>query len=94
MYFYLTEVYYDITSSQDYIVLVYKDLGWESRTPIVRIQSESLLDRFPLEDTDYKNYYKESLMQCANNGYGFIIIFYHDGNGHGFGNLVLSQNIT
>jgi hypothetical protein len=38
-------VYYDITSSQDYIMLVYKDVGWENRVPIVRIQSESLINR-------------------------------------------------
>ena len=67
-------------------MLVYKDIGWENRTPVVRIQSESLLDRFPLKHTDYKNNYKEALMQSANNGYGIIVIFYHDGLGHGFGN--------
>ena len=87
-------VYYDITSSQDIIMLVYKDLGWEQRTPIVRFQSESLLDRFPLKHTDYKNNYKEALMQSANNGYGIIVIFYHDGLGHGFGNQVLNKNIS
>ncbi len=87
-------VYYDITSQQEYIVLIYKDIGWETRTPIVRIQSESLLDRFPLKLTEFKNYFKEALMESANNGYGIIIIFYHDGKGHGFGNYVLNLNIS
>lgn len=30
-------VYYDFTSQQDFVVLVYKDLYWERRVPIVRI---------------------------------------------------------
>ena len=28
------------------------------------------------------------------NGFGIIVIFYHDGKGHGFGNYVLNQNST
>ena len=51
-------VYYDIITHQDLIVLQYGNID-KNNSPIVRIQSESILDRFPLKVKINKTKYKK-----------------------------------
>merc|ERR1712196_420457 len=50
-------MFYDVSSNLDYIVLKYKNPYNKNinKSPIVRFHSESLFDRFPLKETLYKN---------------------------------------
>lgn len=57
----------------------------------MRIHSESLFNRFPLVDREYKQRYKRSLDYVIRNGYGIILIFYNDGRGSGLSYLVLNM---
>jgi 3,4-dihydroxy 2-butanone 4-phosphate synthase/GTP cyclohydrolase II len=66
-YWFKVNVYYDIASFQDFIVLTYGDLSGvvkdandvdstsASTVPVVRIHSESISNRFPLKNGKYKN---------------------------------------
>lgn len=73
--------------------MINKEKGWEKRVPIVRVQSESILDRFPLKHTNFKDTYRKSITRIIKNGYGVIIMISQDGLGHGFGNLILNRSI-
>jgi len=70
--------------------LKYGDCNEPNKVPIVRIHSESLLNRFPLTDHEYEDRYKRSLDLIIRNGCGLIVIFYNDGRGAGFGYFVLN----
>ena len=90
-YWMKVNVYYDIASNLDYVVLEYGDC--KNNIPIVRIHSESILNRFPLKNKKYTEMYKISINMIIRNGCGIIVLFYNDGKGSGFGNYVL-QNST
>jgi len=90
-YWFKVYVYWDIASNSDYVVLEYGDSLNSDVTPIVRIRSESILNRFPLTDRKYKDFYKKSIEMIIKNGCGLIILFHHDGRGSGFGNYILNQ---
>ena len=81
-------VYYDIATSNDYVILEYRECN---AIPIVRIHSESIFNRFPLVDDNYKNIYKKSVQLIVENGHGYIGLFYQDGRGYGVGAYVLDQ---
>lgn len=84
-------MFYDIISHQDFLVLKYGDLN-SSCVPKVRIHSESLFDRFPLKKRNYNFRYEKALEEIVKNGCGMIIILYNDGRGSGLGYYVLNKN--
>ncbi len=88
-YWFKVNMYYDLASHCDYIVLTYGDL--ENKIPLVRIHSESLFNRFPLNSKIYREKYKRSLSEIIKNQSGIIALLYHDGRGAGLGNYVLNQ---
>lgn len=88
-YWIKVNVYYDIATFDDYIVLQYEDC--QDVDPIVRIHSESLFNRFPLNKRPYKERYKESLRKIIRHGRGYIVLLYKDGRGAGLGSFVLNQ---
>lgn len=55
----------------------------------MRIQSESIFDRFPLTKKEYKNRFKETLKSIIRRGKGLIMILYNDGRGTGLGHKIL-----
>jgi 3,4-dihydroxy 2-butanone 4-phosphate synthase/GTP cyclohydrolase II len=83
-------VHFDIVTHYDYLVLKYGDCSQPGKVPIVRIHSESLMNRFPLTDSEYSDRYKRSMDLIIRNGCGLILIFYNDGRGSGFGYYVLN----
>jgi 3,4-dihydroxy 2-butanone 4-phosphate synthase/GTP cyclohydrolase II len=84
-------MFYDIVSHQDFLVLKYGDLNSDT-VPKVRIHSESLFDRFPLKKRSYNFRYEKALEEIIKNGCGMIIILYNDGRGSGLGYYVLNKN--
>jgi 3,4-dihydroxy 2-butanone 4-phosphate synthase/GTP cyclohydrolase II len=88
-YWFRVYMYYDLASSSDFVVLSYGDV--EGKVPLVRIHSESLFNRFPLQETLYRNKYKHSLEKIVRNNSGIIVLLYHDGRGAGLGHYVLNH---
>lgn len=88
-YWFKVNMYYDIASHCDYIVLTYGDL--ENKVPLVRIHSESLFNRFPLRTKTYREKYKHSLSEIVKNQSGIVVLLYHDGRGAGLGTYILNQ---
>lgn len=83
-YWFKVHVYFDVVTGEDYVVLTYGNLEIYD-TPVIRLQSESLLNRFPLKDLDNRNKYKRALREIVHYGCGAIVLIYHDGRGAGFG---------
>lgn len=78
-----------MVTNQDYLVLKYGNPKI-NEVPIIRIHSESVFNRFPLVNRDYKRKYKTSMDLIIRNGYGFILIFYNDGRGAGLGYYIMN----
>lgn len=89
-YWFRVHMYYDVVSSNDYVILEYRE-DYGKKVPVVRIHSESIFSRFPLQNGRYKDMYKKSVEQIVRNGYGYIGLFYQDGKGHGLGAFVLDK---
>ena len=92
-YWFKISVFYDIVSGFDYVALQYGDLNDPNKRPIVRVRSESLMDRFPLSHREYHSRYKRVLESIVRNGSGLILQLYQDGRGAGFGYYFLNQTI-
>lgn len=90
-YWFQINVHYDIVTNDDYLVLKYGDCINGDKTPIIRIHSESVLNRFPLVNREYKDRYKKSLDLIIQNGCGLILILYNDGRGSGLGYYVMNK---
>lgn len=86
-------VFYDVGASQDFIILSHDyEIGEnEGIIPIVRVQSESIFDRFPLKSKEYGERYKETLKAIVRRGKGLIAHLYNDGRGSGFGHRILDE---
>jgi 3,4-dihydroxy 2-butanone 4-phosphate synthase/GTP cyclohydrolase II len=83
-YWFQAHVYFDLVSGTDYVVLTYgKPAIYD--IPVVRVHSESILNRFPVTDLDNKKKYCRSLLEIVRYGIGAIVLSYHDGRGAGFG---------
>jgi 3,4-dihydroxy 2-butanone 4-phosphate synthase/GTP cyclohydrolase II len=83
-YWFRAHVYFDIVSGTDYVVLTYgKPAIYD--VPVVRLHSESILNRFPVTDLDNKKKYCHALLEIVRYGSGAIVLSYHDGRGAGFG---------
>ena len=91
-YWFKVNVFYDIVTHSDYLLLEYGiNESNSNTTPVIRLHSESIFNRFPLTDRIYKNRYKRSLEYIVRNGCGAILILYHDGRGSGLGYYVLNS---
>ncbi len=83
-YWFKAHVYFDIVSGNDFVVLTHGTMKIDDY-PVVRIQSESIMNRFPLQNTDNRVKYIRTLEEIIDYGSGAIILNYHDGRGAGFG---------
>jgi 3,4-dihydroxy 2-butanone 4-phosphate synthase / GTP cyclohydrolase II len=83
-YWFQVHVYYDLVTNQEFVVLTHghPHLG---DAPVVRIQSESLFNRFPLKCMDNRAKLKKSIKIIVRYGVGVIVLLYNDGRGAGFG---------
>lgn len=77
-------VYFDTVTNKDYVVLTYGHMNKED-IPVVRIQSESLFNRFPVVDSYNHEKYKASIQEIVNYGAGAVVLLYSDGRGAGLG---------
>jgi 3,4-dihydroxy 2-butanone 4-phosphate synthase/GTP cyclohydrolase II len=92
-YWFTLHAYWDISSGEEFIVLEHIS-NTHSNLPIpVRIQSESLFNRFPLEDMSDRDKFKKSLYQIAKEDKGLIVLLHNDGRGAGFGALAMEKMI-
>lgn len=87
-------VFYDLGTSQDIIVLTHGQLIDKSLSvnvkPLVCIHSESLSNRFPLKNLKYKTRFRKSINDIACRGSGLILLTYNDGRGSGLAHFVLN----
>jgi 3,4-dihydroxy 2-butanone 4-phosphate synthase/GTP cyclohydrolase II len=93
-YWFKVSVFYDIVSGLEYVALSYGDLEDPNKIPIVRVRSESLMDRFPLTHREYHSRYKRVLQSIVRNGSGLIVQLYQDGRGAGFGYYLINQIVS
>lgn len=92
-YWFRVHVYFDIVTSQEAVVLTYgKPLLYD--VPVVRLQSESLFNRFPLVSIDNRNKFKRSVQEIVHYGVGAIFLLYFDGRGAGFGAYATDRMLT
>jgi 3,4-dihydroxy 2-butanone 4-phosphate synthase/GTP cyclohydrolase II len=83
-YWFHVHVYYDIVTSEDFIVLTHGKPRPDD-TPVVRIHSESLFNRFPLRATGNRDKLKQSVKHIVSYGSGALLLLHNDGRGAGFG---------
>ena len=87
-------VYYDIVTSQEYIVLTHGEIR-AGDTPVVRLHSEAIFERFPLRSAANRDKLKQSIRRIVAHGAGLILLLHNDGRGAGFGacatDLMLTQ---
>ncbi|WPJ96945.1 hypothetical protein SH580_04390 [Coraliomargarita algicola] len=89
-YWFRVHVYYDVVSGDDFVVLTYGNPKSYDR-PIVRIQSESILNRFPVKVDDNKAKYNRAIQHIVRYGSGAVVLVYQDGRGAGFGAFSLDR---
>ena len=92
-FWFRVNVYYDVINQTDIVIIDYKDhtRNLDKITPLIRIHSESLFNRFPVKYPSYKSIYQKSLEHILTNGIGKVVLFYHDGKGFGLGNFILNK---
>jgi 3,4-dihydroxy 2-butanone 4-phosphate synthase / GTP cyclohydrolase II len=83
-YWFRVHVYYDIVTSQEFVVLTHGKSRAQD-IPVVRLQSESLFNRFPLRSVDNRDKFKKSIKHIVTYGVGAVLLLYYDGRGAGFG---------
>lgn len=92
-YWFRVHVYFDVVSGDDVVVLTHgHPKSYEQ--PVVRIQSESILDRFPVTFDDNKAKYQRAVQHIVYYGSGAIVLVYQDGRGAGFGAYALDRMFT
>ncbi|WP_269542896.1 hypothetical protein [Cerasicoccus fimbriatus] len=97
-YWFRVHVYYDVVTGDDLVVLTHGNpKTYES--PIVRIQSESILNRFPVKVDDNKEKYNRAIQHIVRYGSGAVVLVYQDGRGAGFGafaidRMLMEQNLS
>ncbi|MCC5025138.1 MAG: GTP cyclohydrolase [Candidatus Synoicihabitans palmerolidicus] len=93
-YWFRVHVYYDIVTSQEFVILTHGKARIYD-IPVVRLHSESLLNRFPLRTVENRDKFKQSVKHIVTYGIGVIQLIYNDGRGAGFGayatDLMLSE---
>ncbi|HEU5077937.1 MAG TPA: GTP cyclohydrolase [Opitutaceae bacterium] len=94
-YWFRVHVYYDIVTSQEFVVLTHGKSRVQD-IPVVRLQSESLFNRFPLRSVDNRDKFKKSIKHIVTYGVGAVLLLYYDGRGAGFGayatDVMMSEN--
>ncbi len=89
-YWFRVHVYYDIVSGHDVVILTHgRTESYD--VPVVRIQSESIFDRFPIIADDNKAKYREAVRHIVAHGVGVIALVYQDGRGAGFGAMAMDR---
>jgi 3,4-dihydroxy 2-butanone 4-phosphate synthase/GTP cyclohydrolase II len=83
-YWFRVHVYYDIVTSQEFVVLTHGHPRPHD-IPVVRLQSESLFNRFPLRSVDNRDRFKRAVKYIVTYGVGCVLLLYYDGRGAGFG---------
>ncbi len=83
-YWFRTHVYYDIVTSQEFVVLTHGAPGMAD-IPVIRIHSESLFNRFPLRFVANRDKMKQSIHHIVTYGVGAMLLLHNDGRGAGFG---------
>ncbi|CAF1265259.1 unnamed protein product [Rotaria sordida] len=83
-YWFKIHVYYDIISTREFIILTHGTVSM-SHYPIVRLQMESLFNRFPLRHATHRDRLKQSVQLIVRYGVGIILLLADDGRGAGFG---------
>jgi len=83
-YWFKVHVYYDVVTSQEFVVLTHGQPRAHD-IPVVRLQSESLFNRFPLRSVDNRDKFKSAVKHIVTYGTGCILLLYYDGRGAGFG---------
>jgi 3,4-dihydroxy 2-butanone 4-phosphate synthase/GTP cyclohydrolase II len=83
-YWFRVHVYFDIVTGDDLVVLTYGNPE-RFESPIVRVQSESILNRFPVKGDANKSKYQLAVRKIVRYGAGAIVLVYQDGRGSGFG---------
>lgn len=89
-YWFRVHVYFDLVSGDDCVVLTHGNPKSYER-PIVRIQSESILDRFPVKNDDNKAKYQKAIQHIVRYGSGAVVLVYQDGRGAGFGAYAIDR---
>jgi 3,4-dihydroxy 2-butanone 4-phosphate synthase/GTP cyclohydrolase II len=92
-YWFRVHVYFDLVTGQEFVVLTYGNPK-PGEAPVVRLQSESLFNRFPLESTDNRDKFEKSVHHIVRYGSGAIILLYYDGRGAGFGAFATDRMLT
>jgi len=87
-YWFKVDVYYDIAKHGETMVLTYNE---NVQIPVVRIHSEFIFNRFPLQDDTYKSKYSTAIYECVKNGGGIIIVANHNGHDYNIGNYIIDQ---
>ncbi len=83
-YWFRVHVYYDLVTTQEFVVLTHgKPHIYD--IPVVRLQSESLFNRFPLRTVENRDKFKQSVKHIVTYGVGAIQLIHNDGRGAGFG---------
>ncbi len=83
-YWFRVHVYYDIVTSQEFVVLTH-GTPRVYETPVVRLHSESLFNRFPLRTVENRDKLKHSVKHIVDYGVGALLLLHNDGRGAGFG---------
>ncbi|MCP3143820.1 GTP cyclohydrolase II [Pyxidicoccus xibeiensis] len=74
-------VYFDLLAGCERVVLTYGQTGEGARrVPLVRIQRESLLERFPLCHGHYKPQWKRTVEELVRHGHGVVVFPSADGD--------------
>jgi 3,4-dihydroxy 2-butanone 4-phosphate synthase/GTP cyclohydrolase II len=89
-YWFRVHVYFDVVSGDDFVVLTHGASTSYDR-PIVRIQSESILNRFPVKVDENKAKYQRAIQHIIRYGCGAVVLVYQDGRGAGFGAYAMDR---
>ena len=93
-YWFRVHVYYDIVTTQEFVILTHGAARIYD-SPVVRLHSESLFNRFPLRTVENRDKFKQSVKHIITYGAGVIQLIHNDGRGAGFGafatDLMLSE---
>lgn len=92
-YWFRVHVYYDIVSSQEFVVLTH-GVPRIYDIPVVRLHSESLFNRFPLRTVENRDKLKLSVKHIVEYGVGAILLLHNDGRGAGFGAHAADRMMT
>lgn len=87
-YFFNNHVYLDENTNLVYPVLQHKsDLAPKDTIPAVRVHTESILGRLPLEDNQERSTFRQSVQRIVENGAGLVLLYPKDGRGNGIGSV-------